>query len=43
MRGFWADERVEGKIWNVKNPVYRKAYQFFKQKEKEFLTGAMQS
>lgn len=22
MRGFWADERVEGGIWNPKNPLY---------------------
>lgn len=38
MRGFWADERVEGKIWNLKNPLYRKIYTFFKRKEQIFLT-----
>jgi glycosyltransferase involved in cell wall biosynthesis len=37
MRGFWADERVEGGIWNLSNPLYKKAYRFFKKKEKEFL------
>lgn len=37
MRGFWADERVEGKIWNQKNLLYNRAYQYFKSKEKEFL------
>ncbi|MBK6482089.1 MAG: glycosyltransferase [Chitinophagaceae bacterium] len=37
MRGFWADERVEGGIWNLSNPLYKKAYHFFKKKEKEFL------
>ena len=21
MRGFWADERVDGKIWNLNNPI----------------------
>lgn len=38
MRGFWADERVDGKIWNLKNPVYRVVYLYFKNKEREFLT-----
>ncbi|MFN4812533.1 MAG: glycosyltransferase [Bacteroidia bacterium] len=37
MRGFWADERVDGKIWNLKNPVFKLIYQFFKQKEKAFV------
>ena len=37
MRGFWADERVEGGLWNLKNPVYRVIYKFFRTKEKEFL------
>lgn len=40
MRGFWADERVEGKIWNLSNPVYRTIYQYFKRKEKELLSVA---
>lgn len=34
MRGFWVDERIEGKIWNLTNPVYRFIYNFFKKKEK---------
>lgn len=37
MRGFWADERVEGGLWNLKNPIYKTIYGYFKQKEKEFL------
>jgi len=37
MRGFWADERVEGGLWNLHNPVFRQVYRFFKRKEKEFL------
>jgi glycosyltransferase involved in cell wall biosynthesis len=37
MRGFWADERVEGGLWNLKNPVFKWIYQFFKKKEKQFL------
>lgn len=40
MRGFWADERVEGEIWNLKNPLYKMVYSFFKQKEKQFLAEA---
>lgn len=40
MRGFWADERVEGEIWNIANPFYKSAYRYFKKKEKEFLTAS---
>jgi glycosyltransferase involved in cell wall biosynthesis len=36
MRGFWADERIDGKIWELKNPLYRTIYNFFKKKEKQF-------
>lgn len=37
MRGFWADERVDGNIWNLKNPIYRLIYNYFKRKERHFL------
>ena len=40
MRGFWADERIDGNLWNLKNPVYKKIYTYFKQKEKEFFEQA---
>ncbi len=40
MRGFWADERVEGGLWNLNNPLYKLVYQYFKNKEKEFVIGA---
>jgi glycosyltransferase involved in cell wall biosynthesis len=40
MRGFWADERVDGGIWNLKNPLFRTVYRFFKRKEIEFLEQA---
>lgn len=40
MRGFWADERVDGNIWSLRNPLFRLIYRFFKKKEKEFLVGA---
>ena len=37
MRGFWADERVDGKIWSLNNFIYKNIYKYFKSKEKEFL------
>jgi glycosyltransferase involved in cell wall biosynthesis len=40
MRGFWADERVEGGLWNIGNPLFRIIYSFFKRKESEFLREA---
>lgn len=40
MRGFWADERVEGGLWNLANPLFKFIYTFFKFKEKQFLTQA---
>jgi len=40
MRGFYADERVDGKIWNLKNPVFNSVYKFFKKKELAFLENA---
>jgi glycosyltransferase involved in cell wall biosynthesis len=40
MRGFWADERVEGGLWNLSNPLYKSVYTFFKKKEREFLQAA---
>jgi glycosyltransferase involved in cell wall biosynthesis len=40
MRGFWADERIEGGIWNLKNPVYRFLFAYFKRKEKVLLRKA---
>lgn len=40
MRGFWADERIDGGIWSLKNPVLKSVYNFFKKKEKEFFREA---
>ena len=37
MRGFYADERVDGKIWSLDNFIYKNIYKYFKSKEKEFL------
>jgi glycosyltransferase involved in cell wall biosynthesis len=40
VRGFWADERVDGGMWNLKNPVFRSVYHFFKKHEFECLERA---
>jgi glycosyltransferase involved in cell wall biosynthesis len=40
MRGFWADERVEGNIWNLSNPIFKTVYNFFKRKEQQFFSEA---
>lgn len=40
MRGFFADERVDGGLWNLKNPVFRAIYNFFKKKEQAFFSQA---
>ena len=40
MRGFYADERVEGGIWKLSNPLFKQVYDFFKRKERQFLTTA---
>ena len=37
MRGFWADERIDGGLWNLKNPIYKIVYNYFKKKERQFL------
>tara|TARA_R110002072_G_scaffold20688_4_gene74883 strand:+ start:41541 stop:42767 length:1227 start_codon:yes stop_codon:yes gene_type:complete len=36
MRGFWADERVDGNIWSLNNVLYKSIYKFFKRKEIQF-------
>lgn len=40
MRAFYPDERVDGKLWNLKNPVFKMVYNYFKKKEIEFLSEA---
>ena len=40
MRGFWADERVDGGLWDLRNPIYRLVYRYFKKMEAEFLREA---
>jgi glycosyltransferase involved in cell wall biosynthesis len=40
IRGFWADERVDGNMWDLKNPLYKTVYHFFKKKEDECIRVA---
>jgi len=40
MRGLWADERVDGGLWKLSNPLYKTVYKYFKRKEKQFLKHA---
>lgn len=40
MRAFYADERVDGGLWNLKNPLFRAVYTYFKNKELQFLSNA---
>lgn len=40
MRGFWADERIDGGLWSKKHPLFGRVYRFFKKKEREFFTQA---
>ena len=40
MRGFFADERVEGNVWNRNNIIFNGVYKFFKRKEIEFFSNA---
>lgn len=40
MRGFWAEERIEGNIWNLRNPIFKRTYNFFKKQEAKFISQA---
>jgi glycosyltransferase involved in cell wall biosynthesis len=40
MRGFWADERVEGRIWSLDSMLYRRIYKYFKRKERQLVQHA---
>lgn len=40
MRGFWADERIDGGIWKKDNLLHRAFYNYFKKKEKQFIFNA---
>jgi len=40
MRGFWANERIDGKIWKLSNPIFKRVYDYFKKKEIQFFKQA---
>jgi glycosyltransferase involved in cell wall biosynthesis len=40
IRGFWADERADAGIWNLKNPLFKWIYNFFKRHELECIRQA---
>jgi glycosyltransferase involved in cell wall biosynthesis len=40
MRGFWADERIDGGLWDLKNPIFKTVYTFFKRKEIQYFKNA---
>lgn len=40
MRGFWADERLDGGIWKKSRLLQNFFYHYFKRKEKQFLQNA---
>ncbi len=35
IREFYADSRVDGRMWNLKNPLYKFIYKYFKKQEAE--------
>ncbi|MES2588763.1 MAG: glycosyltransferase [Bacteroidota bacterium] len=39
MRGFWADERVDGGQWNLNQWIFKKVYQFFKKQELDLFSN----
>jgi glycosyltransferase involved in cell wall biosynthesis len=39
-RGLWVDERVQGGLWNIKNPVYKFLFSYFKKLEKDYFENA---
>ncbi len=40
MRGFYADERIDGGMWNQTSFIYKFVYRFFKNRESRFLEKA---
>jgi glycosyltransferase involved in cell wall biosynthesis len=40
MRGFWADEKKDGGSWNIKNPLFRRIYRYYKFRESQFVSNA---
>jgi len=40
MRGFWVEERVEGGMWNLNNPIFKGVYHYYKRQEADLLEKA---
>ncbi|HEX6193710.1 MAG TPA: glycosyltransferase [Chitinophagaceae bacterium] len=40
MRGFWVDERVDGKAWDKSKLIYRLLYNYYKRLERKMLANA---
>lgn len=40
MRGLWPDEKVDAGAWDLKNPLFRFVYNYYKKKEKQFFLEA---
>jgi glycosyltransferase involved in cell wall biosynthesis len=40
MRGFWADEKVDNRQWNLQNYLFNRIYRYYKKKERQFLLNA---
>ncbi|MCX6296923.1 MAG: glycosyltransferase [Bacteroidetes bacterium] len=40
IRGFWVDERVDGGLWNMNNPIYKFAYKKYKIKEANYIASS---
>ena len=40
MRGFWPDERVDSGSWDLRNPVHRTVYHYFKRLESSLLQAS---
>jgi glycosyltransferase involved in cell wall biosynthesis len=40
MRGFWADERIDGGLWDLNNPIFKIVYKYFKKKEIKYFQNS---
>lgn len=40
MRGFWVNEKQDGNVWNLNNPIMKTVFNFMKKKEKLFFRSA---
>ena len=40
MRGFWADEKKDAGSWDLRNPIFKKVYKYYKKREIEYLNNA---